>query len=70
MVRERLVSQSLKKADVWIQPDVGEVHWADFSRPKEYIQKGVEATEEKIEEIRQKIRWKKVRNVFLSHKKE
>lgn len=68
MVREQLVSKSLKNADIWIKPDVGEVHWADFSRPKEYIQKGIEAAEEKIGEIRQKIRWRKFRNIFLNPK--
>ena len=68
MVRERLVSESLKKADVWIEPGVRGVHWADFSRPKEYIQKGIDAAEEKIEEIRQKIRRRKFQNIFLTNK--
>ncbi|HEX9759254.1 MAG TPA: patatin-like phospholipase family protein [Nitrospiria bacterium] len=64
LVRERLRSHYAKKADVIIQPDVGKVHWADFSRPKEYMQKGKEATETKLEEVKRKIRWGRVRRIF------
>ena len=70
LARERLRLLYVKKADVIIQPDVGQVHWADFSRPKEYIQKGKEATEIMLEEIKKKIRWGKIRKMFLGNNRK
>ncbi len=69
LVREQLMSHYVQKADVVVQPDVAGVHWADFSRPRELIQKGLEATTSSAGEIKKKIRWAKVRRMFLGNNK-
>lgn len=65
LVRAQLTELSVQKADVVIRPDIGEVHWADFSRPAAYIQRGMEATENKIKEIKQLIQRRKIRKLLL-----
>lgn len=65
LVRAKLTEAIIGKADVVIRPDIGAVHWADFSRPVDYIQKGMEATKNKIKEIKQIILRKKIRKMLL-----
>jgi NTE family protein len=65
VVRAHLAGILARKADVVIQPDVGTIHWADFSHPASLIQKGVEAAEKKMGEIQQLIRRKRMRKMFL-----
>lgn len=65
MARKQLTLAMTQRADAVIRPDVGLVHWADFSRPAEYIQKGMEAAEGKIQEIQQLIRKRKLRKLLL-----
>jgi NTE family protein len=65
MVRSQLAEVVAQKADVVIRPDVGQVHWADFSRPEDYFRKGVEAAKDKIKEIQHQIRRKKIRKILL-----
>ncbi len=65
MVRDQLTEVMLRKADVVIRPDIGLVHWADFSQPENYFRKGMEAAQGKIKEIQHLIRRKKIRKVFL-----
>jgi NTE family protein len=43
-------------ADVLIEPDVGQVHWADFSAVEECVRLGEEAATERLEEIRHAMR--------------
>ena len=43
------------EADVAVRPDVGDIHWADFSDPRGLIRKGELATLESIVEIRKAI---------------
>lgn len=45
----------LDEADVSIHPAVGEVHWADFSNPRELIRQGEHATLERMVAIRSAI---------------
>ncbi len=65
MVRGQLTEVMIRKADVVIRPDVGLVHWADFSHPEDYFRKGMEAVQDKIKEIQQLIRKKKIRKMLL-----
>jgi len=43
-------------ADVLIEPDVGQVHWADFSAVEECIRRGEAATTERLDDIRHALR--------------
>jgi len=43
-------------ADVLIEPDVGQVHWADFSAVEECVRRGEEAATERLDEIRHAMR--------------
>lgn len=47
----RLNNIHLKDADVVIQPQVGEVHWANFTMIEELVKQGEQAAEEKLAEI-------------------
>jgi NTE family protein len=58
VTRHSLSQMQLAKADVVIRPDIGTIHWSDFWRYDEAIQKGEEAAQLKIEELR-KLLWKK-----------
>ena len=48
--------KQIAQATVLIQPIVGNIHWADYSSHKELIERGYEATQAKIEEIREKLK--------------
>lgn len=56
----------LRAADVVIEPDIGHVNWAQFSKINECIQKGELAAEEKVAEIRSKLAREKLKfwNIF------
>lgn len=58
ITRRALSSAQLAKADVVIRPDVGKLHWSDFWRFEDAIQRGEAAAREKIEELK-KLLWKK-----------
>lgn len=45
----------LDEADVAIRPDVGSIHWADFSDPRDLVRKGELATLESMVDIRKAI---------------
>jgi len=61
IVRASAITDSVLKrmqcrmADVLIRPDVGSIHWADFGRARDCMQRGAEAAEARIEEIRELI---------------
>ena len=50
--------QLKKQADYVIRPDVGNVHWSEFNRVDELIQKGEEAAELVIPEIKKHLKRK------------
>ncbi len=49
---ERLKNFELEQADVVILPEVGDLHWSDFSQAMNLIREGERAAMEKIPEIR------------------
>ncbi|MBM4351071.1 MAG: patatin [Deltaproteobacteria bacterium] len=49
---ERLKDYELAQADVVILPEVGDLHWSDFSQAINLINEGERATREKLEDIR------------------
>jgi NTE family protein len=53
---EALSGMQGRLADVLIQPDVGQVHWADFSAVHECIRLGEEATLSRLDDIRHAMR--------------
>jgi NTE family protein len=59
LTRKKLNDLVLTTADVIITPEVKTIHWANFGKVEECIQKGYEATKDKINEIKEKIGKKK-----------
>jgi NTE family protein len=59
LTRTKLNNLVLETADVIITPEVKTIHWANFGKVEECIQKGYEATKNKIDEIKEKIQKKK-----------
>jgi NTE family protein len=59
--RNALSELQLTKADLVIRPDVGENHWADFSRSEILIANGYQATKEKLPQIRSLLRGRTLR---------
>jgi NTE family protein len=49
---ERLKNYELAEADVVILPEVGDLHWSNFSQAMNLIDEGEKAAKEKIEDIR------------------
>jgi NTE family protein len=67
LTRDKLNQLMLKECDVVITPEVRAIHWANFGKVDECIQKGYEATRTKMREIKEKMEkrkslWNKVRN--------
>ena len=66
LTREKLNRLMLKDCDVVVTPEVRAIHWANFGKVDECIQKGYKATRVKIKEIKEKMEkrkslWNKVR---------
>jgi len=59
LTREKLNTLMLGSCDVVITPEVRSIHWANFGKLDECIEKGYEATKGKIEEIKRKMERKK-----------
>src|SRR5262245_7130944 len=53
---EALRQMQGRLADVLIEPDVGKVHWADFSAVAECVRCGEQAAQERIDDIRHALR--------------
>lgn len=53
---EALRQMQGRLADVLIEPDVGRVHWADFSAVEECVKRGEEAATARLDEIRHALR--------------
>jgi len=64
---------SLKNADIVIRPQIGNIHWTDFSRSKELISLGESAAIDSLPEIRRLARsiapWSLVDNIKRSVKR-
>jgi len=52
LTSKKLRELQLRDAGVIIRPDVGDIHWADFARPEEIIQKGRDATLVNLDNIK------------------
>ncbi|MFQ5949978.1 MAG: patatin-like phospholipase family protein [Nitrospiria bacterium] len=65
ITRRTLSNLQLSKADLVISPEMGEIHWSDFRRYKEAIRKGEEATRLKIDQLKQRIRKKRIKKFFM-----
>lgn len=59
LTRKKLNNLVLATADVIITPEVRTIHWANFGKVDECIQKGYKVTKNKINEIKEKIQKKK-----------
>lgn len=55
IMANRLQNYELMDADIVIRPEVGQLHWAEFSRAKHLIEAGERAAAEKIEEIQRAV---------------
>jgi len=52
IMSHQLENYELREADIIIRPDVGDLHWSDFSRARDLIDEGEKATRDKLEDIR------------------
>lgn len=59
IMANRLKDYELMDADIVVRPEVGSLHWAEFSRAKHLIEAGERAAEEKLEEIQRAVPSKK-----------
>lgn len=70
-VRAGAITDSILKrmqcrmADILIRPQVGAIHWADFGRARECMDRGYEAANSKLEEIRSLVRLERVTQGLL-----
>lgn len=64
VTRHLLKEVRLKDADVIIRPDVGDLHWADFGKVDEGIEKGYMAAKAKIPEIRSRLKKVQIKSLF------
>jgi NTE family protein len=66
ITRQRLKEMELQYADVVIRPDVGKVHWANFTKLNQLIELGRLATQSKIDEIKHKTKRGIFKNILPS----
>ena len=64
ITRFALARLQLKEADVVICRDVSGIHWSDFEHLDECLVAGEKATREKMDEIRSRVKRKKLKKVF------
>lgn len=65
LARHALAKEKLKDADCVIVPDVGDIHWADFNRVDDIIEKGREIAALHCDEIKRLTRKKRLRSYFV-----
>jgi len=69
----RLKGHELAEADVVIAPQVGELHWSEFSQALSLVEEGERAAVEKLDLIRSAVprskRWFTLKDLFKSHPK-
>jgi len=66
IARHSLKELRLKEADLIIRPDIGHLHWSDFSRIDEAIEKGYEATKAISQEIRSMLKRRQIVSIISS----
>lgn len=64
ITRYALAGERLRRADVVLSPEVKDVHWADFSRSADLIERGRQEVDRRIGEIRRRIRTAKLRRFY------
>jgi len=62
---ERLKQYELAEADVVIRPEVGDLHWSNFSQAMVLVDEGEKATREKLDDIRRLVPGIKKRFRFM-----
>ena len=67
ITRMILSKTQLKTVDFLIRPDIGNIHWSDFWRYKEAIQKGEEAALAAIKPLKQLLWRKRVKKLLTIH---
>jgi hypothetical protein len=71
---EKLKNYELADADVVILPEVGDLHWSNFSQAMNLIGEGEKAAREKLVDIRNLTsgfkRWFKFKKIQKSRKKK
>lgn len=60
----KLVELAKQKADFLLEPETQDLGWAEFSRIEELIEKGRIEAEQKLEDLKKKIRFKRFINFF------
>jgi NTE family protein len=70
---EKLKKYEFAEADVVILPEVGDLHWSNFSQAMNLIDEGEKAAREKLDEIRNVMpgvkKWFRFKKIPKSHKK-
>ena len=70
---EKLKNYELAEADVVILPEVGDLHWSNFSQAMNLIDEGENAAREKLDDIRNVMpgikKWFRFKKISKSHKK-
>ena len=70
----KLKGYELAEADVVIAPEVGDLHWSEFSQALTLVEAGERAAVEKMDLIRSAVprskRWFTLKDLFKSHTKE
>jgi len=70
---EKLKNYELAEADVVILPEVGDLHWSNFSQAMNLIEEGEKAAREKLDDIRNAMpgikKWFRFKKIPKSHKK-
>jgi NTE family protein len=70
---EKLKTYELAEANVVILPEVGELHWSNFSQAMNLIEEGEKAAQRKMEDIRQSVpgikKWHTLKKGKKPHKK-
>ncbi len=70
---ERLKNYELAEADVVISPEIGDLHWSNFSQAMSLIDEGEKAAREKLDDIRHIMpgikNWFRFKKIQKSHKK-
>ncbi len=64
IMMKRLRELNLEEADVIIQPDVTDIHWADFRSPERLVERGREAAIEALPRIRKLVRPKLIKKIL------
>jgi NTE family protein len=62
--RLTLTKWQLREADLVITPEVSTIHWSDFGHMDECLAAGEQAAREKLDEIKNLVRRKKIRKIF------